>query len=379
MQMIYVHVPFCQSRCIYCDFYSTVNGEDIRRRYVDAACREIRLRSAELADHSPLRSIYFGGGTPSLLAANQLDQILKEISRCYDIVPHTEITLEGNPDDVSEERVKQWRTLGINRISLGVQSFQDDTLRMLRRRHDSEQARKAVSMVADGGIRNISIDLMYGLPGQTLEQWKSDLLQAVSLPVTHLSSYALSVEEGTPLSHMLNSGRLKAVDEELYIAEYEALMDITIKHQFKHYEISNFAKDGYISQHNSGYWHEIPYLGIGPGAHSYDGKAVRRYNAPRLLDYISADADVPHEVERLNLRERFNETVFTALRTSDGLDVEGLKQKFPSDWLLDLEQAAQRHIEDGRMQINEEGRLCLTRNGLFVSNDVMSDFMEVED
>lgn len=375
--MIYIHVPFCQSRCIYCDFYSTVLGPEYREKYVEKACLEIGQRASELHG-APLRSVYFGGGTPSLLEPRRLERLLEAVAGHYDFSPDTEITLEGNPDDVTEERVGAWRSLGINRVSLGVQSFHDATLHLLRRRHTAEQAVRAVDVLVKGGIENVSIDLIYGLPGQTLRQWTEDLDAAFRLPVTHLSSYALSVEEGTPLQSMLREHRAEMTSDEIYLSEYELLMDKACEHHFKHYEVSNFALEGCESRHNSGYWEGVPYVGIGPGAHSYDGHRTRRYNLPDLKRYVEKDMDVPHELEYLSLRECFNEEVFTSLRTSRGLDVDALLQAYPEEWVGDLKEAARSHISGGRLRYQPDGRLCLTRSGLFVSDDVMSDFMEVD-
>ena len=375
--MIYIHVPFCQSRCIYCDFYSTVLGLEYREKYVEKACLEITRRASEL-HAAPLRSVYFGGGTPSLLEPRQLGRLLEAVARHHVLSPDTEITLEGNPDDVTAERVAQWRSMGINRVSLGVQSLHDATLRLLRRRHTAAQAVNAVDTLVKGGIGNVSIDLIYGLPGQTLSQWTEDLDAALRLPVTHLSSYALSVEEGTALHAMLMDHRVETASDELYLSEYELLIDKAREHHFKHYEVSNFALDGRESRHNSGYWEGVPYVGIGPGAHSYDGCRTRRHNLPDLKGYVAEEDSVPHELEHLSLRERFNEAVFTALRTSRGLDVKALLQDYPREWVDDLSVAARSHISGGRLRYAKSGRLCLTRSGLFVSDDVMSDFMVVE-
>ena len=375
--MIYIHVPFCQSRCIYCDFYSTMYGDEYKEKYVDKACLEIEQRAHELPS-APLRSVYFGGGTPSLLTPRQLGNLLEVVSQHYTLSSDTEVTLEGNPDDITVDKVRLWRNLGINRVSLGVQSLHDETLRLLRRRHTAAQVVKAVDCLVQGGIENVSIDLIYGLPGQTLHQWTADLDAAFRLPVTHISSYALSVEEGTALHAMLKANRIEIVNDELYLSEYELLMDKAREHHFNHYEVSNFAIDGHQSRHNSGYWEGVPYVGIGPGAHSYDGLQTRRYNLPDLKRYVADAEDIPFESEQLSLRERFNEQVFTSLRTSRGLDVAALLRDYPHDWVDDLKEAAHSHIAGGRLHYKADGRLCLTRSGLFVSDDVMSDFMEVD-
>lgn len=374
--MIYFHVPFCQSRCIYCDFYSTVNGAEMREAYVQAACRELGDRAQEWQGNS-IASVYFGGGTPSLLTAGQVGRMLDRVAAQFPLDSDAEITIEGNPDDITPELPHDWREAGINRASLGVQSLHDETLRLLGRRHTAAQAVRAVSRLADAGVDNVSIDLMYGLPTQTLEQWGEDLRQALSLPVKHLSAYALGIEPGTALGRKVDSGELDSVSETLYLSEFEMMMDESLKKGFKHYEISNFALPGYCSRHNSGYWKGLPYLGIGPGACSFDGGRTRRTNKPDLAAYVHSDGRPDCEIERLSLAECFNEHVFTALRTSDGLSLSDLAKRFPEEWGSELLEAAQRSVSAGHLKLDGDDVLRLTRSGLFVSNDVMSDLMRV--
>lgn len=375
-EMIYFHVPFCQSRCIYCDFYSTVNGTEMREAYVRAACRELDVRAQEWQGNS-IASVYFGGGTPSLLTAGQVGRMLERVAALFPLASDAEITIEGNPDDITSELPHDWREVGINRASLGVQSLHDETLRLLGRRHSAAQAVRAVNRLVDVGLDNVSIDLMYGLPTQTLEQWGEDLRQALSLPVKHLSAYALGIEPGTVLGSKVNSGELNPVSETLYLSEFEMMMDESLKKGFKHYEISNFALPGYCSRHNSGYWKGLPYLGIGPGACSFDGLRTRRTNKPDLAAYVQSDGHPNCEIERLSLAECFNECVFTALRTSDGLSLPDLAERFPEEWRSELLEAAQRSVSAGHLKLDGDDVLRLTRSGLFVSNDVMSDLMRV--
>lgn len=370
--MIYIHVPFCKSRCIYCDFYSTTCPDTVRTRYVEAACAELAARKDYLPE-GPIRSIYLGGGTPSLLSAKELDTLFACISKHYNIAADAEVTLESNPDDISGAWIDERRNLGINRVSLGVQSFQAGTLQLLNRRHSAEQAVEAVNMLHDRGLNNISIDLIYGLPGQTADEFHRDLETAFSLPVKHLSTYALSIEEGTPLAKMVAEGHVTVTDEEVFLKEYEDLMRMAEQHGFEHYEISNFALPGYASRHNSAYWDGTPYIGIGPGAHSYDGTS-RRYNHADLDAYIHAHANPPHSIEEMTVEERFDEMVFTALRTRAGLDLTRLRTCFGHAWTEGLMLAARPHLTQGRL-VTEGGRLRLTRQGIFVSDDIMSDLM----
>lgn len=370
--MLYLHIPFCKRRCIYCDFFSTTQGEDVRRRFVERACRELEER----ADYLPTRtlhSIYFGGGTPSQLSLQEIEQLLSSIHAHYDVADDAEITFEANPDDVRGEWVRTLRALGINRMSLGVQSFDDALLRLLNRRHDSQQARRAVEAIMKNGIENVSIDLIYGLPEQTRTSFQADIQEAFALPVTHLSSYALSVEAGTALGKMVESGALRPADEETCRAEYEALLEAADQHGFEHYEISNFARPGFQARHNSGYWDGTPYLGIGPGAHSYDG-CTRRYNHPDLLLYIEALDDVPHTVENLTPQERYDELVFTALRTARGLDTASVERLFGTEALHHLRRCAAPHLAAGRL-LEAGRRIKLAREAIFISDNIISDLM----
>ena len=372
--MIYIHVPFCVSRCIYCDFYSTVQSAEMRTLYVEAACQELKNRINYLPDNN-INTIYFGGGTPSQLTLAQLSTLLKTIHTHYNIHPQAEITLEANPDDINPTYVSELIKLGINRISLGVQSFDDETLRLLRRRHNASQARQAVNTIVETGINNVSIDLIYGLPYQTESQFAKDLNQAFALPITHLSTYALSVEPHTALSQMLEQKRLQLPTEDTVISEYNLLMEQAAAHGFEHYEISNFALPHYHSRHNSGYWDGTPYLGIGPGAHSYDGKMQRRYNLPDLKAYVAAPGNPHHEVEKLTTANCFDELVFTSLRTQRGLDLNRLKQTFGSDWHDELLRAARPHILSHHLIITDNNRLCLSPQAIMISDDIMSDLM----
>lgn len=396
--MLYLHIPFCQSRCIYCDFYSTTGTAALRRDFVRQLCRELEWRkdyllqaSGEIPALSPddwrgvrqqrgtghtacLSSVYWGGGTPSQLHESEIETLFEVIHRHYTLVPEAEVTFEANPDDITPELVSLLRSCGVNRVSLGVQSFSDTLLQMLHRRHSAARAIQAVETLQTGGIDNISIDLIYGLPGQMLESFRSDCRQALSLPVTHLSSYALSVEPHTPLSRMIDRGQLQPADEELFLAQYEVLLDATAAAGFEHYEISNFCRPGFRARHNSGYWQGVPYLGVGPGAHSFD-LVSRRVNSPDLHGYIqAAGSDVPHETEQLTRRDRINEFTFTSLRTSDGLDLALMEQQFGLSVRQTVARCALPHLRAQRL-VQCGTVLRLTRSGLFVSDSVMSDLM----
>ena len=376
--MLYIHTPFCKTRCIYCDFYSTTRATaPVIARYVRAARAEMQSRATELGGR-PLGSIYIGGGTPSLLPPEAVAELIGEARGTFTIRPDAEITLEANPDDITPAYARAIREAGINRMSLGVQSLHDTTLRFLRRRHTADEARQAVLCLREAGFRNISIDLIFGLPGQSGADWQADLTAAFALPIAHLSAYALSIEPGTPMARLVSEHRAQAADEGTYADDYALLLDAAAAHGFEHYEISNFALPGHASRHNSGYWDGRPYVGIGPGACSFDGHSTRRTNRPDLAAYLAAPpGHAPHDTEHLTPDERFNEAVFTALRTRRGLDTLALCHHFPAAWTDALLAAAARQMAAGTLTESPDHRLRLTRRGLFVSDDVMSDLMRV--
>lgn len=367
---IYIHVPFCQGRCIYCDFYSTTEGEEWKSRYVDALLAELRMRRDELP-LARVHSIYIGGGTPSQLPARALAGILNEVCRLFPVDSDAEVTVEANPDDVTPEWLAALSHTPVNRLSMGVQSFDDALLRLIRRRHTAQQAVCAVEQAARHGISNVSIDLIYGLPTQTMEQWQADVRQALALDVQHLSAYSLSYEEGTPLWRMLEQGRIEEADEELSLCMYEHLIDSTRAAGFTHYEISNFCRPGRHSQHNSAYWHGVPYLGFGPGAHSYDGMRTRRWNLSDLKGYVQAAGSMPpHQSEVLTDDELYDETVMTRLRTSEGLSLDLLTASYRAYCMAQ----AEPHLRAGRLE-QAGSTIRLTRQGIFTSNDIISDLM----
>ena len=272
MAGLYIHIPFCKSRCLYCDFYSTTSL-DMRQRYVDALCRELDLRGKSGVD-----TIYIGGGTPSQLSFEQLQQLLLYIYKVCDVSPDAEVTMEVNPDDVTTAFAQALPQLHINRISMGAQTFNDSRLQFLRRRHKAAQVPLAVERLRQAGIRNISVDLMYGFPNETLSEWDEDITAVLSLQVEHLSAYALQYEEGTPLYRLLQRDEVSEVDDELSRSMYYRLKDRLADAGYEHYEISNFARKGFRSRHNSSYWNQTPYIGIGAAAHSFDGQN-RQWNA----------------------------------------------------------------------------------------------------
>ena len=376
MAGIYIHVPFCQSRCAYCDFYSTTLLAH-REAYVDTLCRELAHRLPELRGE-PIKTIYFGGGTPSTLTIEELRVILETLENLEVLgnPNNLELTLEANPDDLTEEYVKGLRTLPINRVSLGIQSFHDRTLRLMGRRHTAQEAIDAVHRLQQAGLTNISIDLIYGLPGETLDDWAYSLDQAIALGVKHISAYHLTYEEGTRLWRMQEQGLVSPIDEEQSVRSFELLREKLLTAGYEHYEISNFALPGYHSRHNSSYWQGIAYIGIGPGAHSYDGHN-RRWNQSDLTNYISTPhgEDVPHEVEHLTTDERYDERVITELRTAQGIDLTQLKADFGERYHTHCLRCAKPYLDRGQLLHTEDNHLRLTPESIFISDAVMRDLL----
>lgn len=368
---LYVHIPFCASRCVYCGFYSTTLLS-LRSRYVDALCQEMRL----LAFKPRILTVYLGGGTPSQLTHDELLQLFSYIYNVYDVSPDAEITMECNPDDIREG---MFEGLPVNRVSMGAQTFSDERLRFLRRRHTAAEVDKAVRTLREDGIDNMSIDLMFGFPGQTLGDWKRDVAHALSLNPEHVSAYGLMFEEGTPLYRMLEQGKVKEIDEDLSLRMYSELIDTLEAAGYEHYEISNFARlDGervsrWRSRHNSSYWHDVPYIGIGAGAHSYY-KMTRHWNPDNIIMYMDAveHGNLPYEEEKIDINMHYDDIVTTALRTREGICLD----KLDSDHRAFLLNNARSYVDNGLMSI-DDGHLHLTREGINISNRIMSDLMDV--
>ena len=371
MAGLYIHIPFCASRCVYCGFFSTTRL-DQRQAYVEALGREMRLRDCSCNGKMRIETVYLGGGTPSQLSAEQLRQIFLYINNVYDVSPRAEITIECNPDDITVPFVATLSQLPVNRVSMGAQTFNDERLRFLHRRHRAEQVGEAVKRLRSVGIANISIDLMYGFPGETMLEWNADIDAALALGVEHLSAYALSYEEGTPLYTMLQQGRVEELDEELQRAMYYTLKDRLEVAGYEHYELSNFARPGFRSRHNSSYWNHTPYIGLGAGAHSFDGRH-RQWNVADIGQYVEAIGEdrVPADGEVIDDVTRYNETVMTALRTIDGIRLDMLSTSERAHCLTQ----AKKFLDCGWLCLPDDNTLRLTRDGLFVSDTIMSDLM----
>ena len=375
MAGVYVHIPFCASRCSYCDFFSTLRLDEMGHDYVEALIAEARLRKAEL-NGKPVKTLYMGGGTPSQLPLPLLARLIDGLKATLDLNAVQEFTLEANPDDVTPEWCAAVRALGVNRVSMGVQSFQDAVLRLVGRRHTARQAIDAVASLRHAGIDNISIDLIYGLPGQTLETWAESVRQAVDLRPQHISAYGLTYEPGTRLWQQRECGEVVEASEDQYLDMYRILVGLLQVAGYEHYEISNFALPGYRSRHNSSYWNETPYLGLGAAAHSYDG-TMRRSNPADLCGYIRriTSGQPACQVEDLAWWERYDERVMLGLRTADGVDAHRLRSDFGDKAWAHFVSEARRHIDAGNMICTDDGRYILTSEGIVLSDSVMRDLM----
>lgn len=375
MAGLYIHVPFCAKRCLYCDFFSNTEMK-YKEPYVTALIRELEIRK-DYIGNEPLETIYFGGGTPSQLQATDFERIFDAIQRLFDTSGCKEVTLEANPDDMTPEYVTGLRRFPFNRISMGVQSFKAEDLRFLNRRHDREQALRAVELCKENGLANISIDLIYGLPGQTLKEWESNLDVAIRLDIPHISAYHLIYEEGTALYKLKEAGKISPVEEEVSVSLFTSLIDRLTANGYLHYEISNFARPGMISRHNSSYWTGKKYLGAGPSAHSYNGES-RQWNVSSLPAYIRGiESGSPEiEVEELDINTRYNDFIITGLRTMWGVNLTEIQGQFGNDKLIYCQKQATPYLKQGLL-IEKDETLTLSHNGIFISDSIMSDLLWV--
>ncbi len=375
MAGIYVHIPFCASRCIYCDFFSTLRLEEAGARYVEAVIAEARLRREELRGEQ-VKTLYMGGGTPSQLPLSLFSRLVEGLREVFGLEMVEEFTVEANPDDVTREWCEGMVSLGVNRVSMGVQSFEDDILLHIGRRHTARQVVEALERLRSAGINNISIDLIFGLPGQTVDSWTESVKQALSLRPQHISAYGLTYEEGTRLWSQREHGKVVEVPEEQCLEMYRILVELLQGTGYEHYEISNFALPGYRSRHNSSYWNNTPYLGLGAAAHSYNG-TVRRYNPADLNAYIDKllSGQVAYQEEELTLWERYDERVMLGLRTSEGVDAVKLRQDFGDEAWHHFMKEAQPHIDAGNLVKKSDARYVLTRDGIMLSDTIIRDLM----
>lgn len=377
--MLYLHIPFCKQACYYCNFHFSTS---LKRKdeLLQALAKELLLRKNESSN--PIKSIYFGGGTPSLLHIDELNFLLDTIYQNYQVVNQPEITLEANPDDLNLDKIRALSKSRINRLSIGIQSFFDEDLKFMNRTHNATQALNCLEN-AVSYFDNITVDLIYGIPNLTNQKWHENLLKVFNLGVKHLSAYALTVEPKAALANFINSGKYPPVDEALALDQFNSLVAETRKHDFIHYEISNFGKEGYFSKHNTAYWQGKNYLGIGPSAHSFNGSA-RSWNVSNNARYLKAIAnnELPSETEILTINNRFNETIMMGLRTIWGIDLNTIETQFGLEYHKRLLKQAQKHLCQGTLElINTENTksntLKITSKGLFLADGIAADLFVV--
>ena len=372
MAGIYIHIPFCKQACTYCDFHFSTRKEG-REGVLSAMVTEFKERAYDI--RGSVDTIYFGGGTPSLLQEAQLAALIGAIRSHATVSGDAEVTLEANPDDITAERLAQWREWGITRLSLGTQSFRDERLRFMGRAHDADQALKSIGLIAKADFTSWTIDLIYGLPGMTLEEWDEQLTIALDHGMPHLSAYCLTVEAKTALAHQVKKGIVHMPGDEDQSAQFDRLMERMERAGLDHYEISNFGRPGHYSRHNASYWEGVPYLGIGPSAHSFDGRQ-RRWNVSNNARYVQAiEKGEPFwESEELTAAQRTNERLMTGLRTAAGVALDRLEQ----DVLALNSSAVQRHVSNGHLLVLD-GRLILTKAGRHFADRIASDLFVTDD
>lgn len=344
--MIYIHIPFCKQKCSYCNFHFSTSL-NLKEAMLSAIKKELFLRHHEL-ENKTLKSLYFGGGTPSILSYEEIQSLMDEVLKYFDFGENIEITLEANPDDLSQKFLKNLKKSGISRLSIGTQSFHDDDLKLMNRAHNASEAESSIKRAQDIGFENISIDLIYGSPTSDFEIWKQNLNKAVELEVPHISSYALTIEPRTALQNWISKGKIAEPKEEIQNKDFYYMSDFLKSNGFDHYEISNFGKPKYHSQHNTAYWKYQPYLGIGPSSHSYNGSNIRSWNVANNNLYIKKlnENQLPLEKEILSEKDQYNEMVMIGLRTSIGLDINKLNEKFSEKIQKEFEELIVPKLEE---------------------------------
>ncbi len=373
MAGIYIHIPFCKKLCFYCDFYHVISPAD-KASFINALMNEASLRQ-DYTGTETISTIYFGGGTPSILSISELESILNHIYKIFPIENNCEITIELNPDDIGSDYLAGLKKMNINRISLGIQSWRDSDLKMLNRRHNSAQAVIALNETFNAGFENVTIDLIYGIPGLSNNEWVSNLDFSFSFDIKHLSAYHLTIEKGTVFGKMQEKGIIKEVEEETSLSQFNLLIEKSESAGFIHYEISNFGKPGYFSIHNTNYWKQINYLGLGPSAHSFNGYS-RQWNVRDIRSYIKSvnSGKTFFEKEELDTKMRFNEYLITSLRTMWGIDLDYVEKTFEKegyDYIINL---AGKFKEYGLMK-QDNNNLVLTNQGKMISDNIISEFI----
>jgi len=372
---IYIHIPFCKQACHYCDFHFSTQMKK-KDAMVDALVKEMELRKNELGDEV-VETIYFGGGTPSVLKLQELERLIQAVYDHYKVIENPEITLEANPDDLSNNRITQLSKSPVNRLSIGIQSFFEEDLKLMNRAHNAQEASNCIEEAVKH-FDNITIDLIYGIPGMGHDRWKANIQKALDFGLPHISSYALTVEPKTALEKLIQKGTVPQVDDSQAQEQFHILVDVLEEHGFVNYEISNFGKSGYFSKNNTAYWQGKKYLGIGPSAHSYDGHS-RTWNVRNNSIYIKQIQQglLPSEKETLTVTDRYNEYVMTGLRTIWGVSKEKIAKEFGPSYANYLEQQSDKFIER-QLLIWEDGLLRTTKQGKFLADGIAADLFLLE-
>jgi len=373
MAGIYLHIPFCRKLCYYCDFYHIISNDD-NSLFINALKKEAELRANYLAGNT-VSTIYLGGGTPSVFTAKETGSVLDHIRQHFVVEKENEITIELNPDDVNKDYLKELTDTGVNRVSLGVQSWRDEDLKMMNRRHTASQAYDALVKLTEAGFKNISVDLIYGIPGMDTVDWASNVDKTLSFDIKHLSAYHLTIEPGTVFNRMKEKGSLVEIDEDESTAEFNILLEKTGSAGFINYEISNFGKPGYFSIHNTNYWRQVPYLGLGPSAHSFNGYS-RQWNVRDLKKYIKSmnSGKLLFDKEELDIKTKFNEYVMTSLRTMWGIDLDYVEKIFEKEGFDYVVNLSGKFIDYGLMK-QDNKNLILTNQGKMISDNIISEFI----
>ena len=374
MAGIYIHIPFCKKACHYCNFHFSTS-QNLVSKMIEAICVEAELRNGYVQED--IATVYFGGGTPSLITIEDLRFTIEKLNSLFRITGDAEITLEANPDDISEEKLQGWRSLGINRLSIGVQSFFDEDLEWMNRAHNALQAKHSMEMSKQAGFENITIDLIYGLPGLTDERWKQNLCTAFEFDIPHLSCYALTVEPNTALKKLIELNKKDNIHAEKQARHFELLMQLAEAAGYEHYEISNFAKPSFRSRHNSSYWQGRCYIGLGPSAHSYNGSS-RQWNISNNALYIDSISKkiLPLEQETLTQTQRVNEYIMTGLRTSEGISLKTLQQLSDETTAVHILRDAQKFVQQKLLGVKDDS-LFLTREGKLFADGIASDLFRL--
>lgn len=367
MAGIYIHIPFCRKACHYCNFHFSTSLQKAPE-VLKSIEKEMEIRSEEINEE--INTVYFGGGTPSLIESESIASILNQANKYFKIAQDAEITLEANPDDINLLKAKNWKSMGINRFSLGIQSFADENLQWMNRAHNAVQSFAAIEIIRNAGFENFSIDLIYGTPGQSMEGWLKDIETTLKLNIPHLSCYALTVEEKTALQTLIQKGEKQEVNQDEQAERFNILMELTAEAGYHHYEISNLALPGFESKHNSSYWEGLSYIGFGPSAHSYDGEK-RKWNIANNIKYVEAIAkhELPLEEETLSQNDKLNEYTMTSIRRSKGIEKNRLIQMGGEKKFFEIKKMIQPYLENNKVVEDEKG-WRLTNLGKFFADGI---------